>query len=181
MEEKEIKEFIFKNALEFYNFTEAQLYCANEILLTLNKEYQIHNSITNNIIIKSIQENYDFVGVTNKDISYTIKQLEEKFYFIEKHNEMNTYKITFDGQEMLQTNENFLKYLGKEIINLLTDLRENLRNRSQQYEINTLTIKDLQGSIFQAKYAWLFILANAVLTIIISVTAVYIIKRMGLG
>ncbi len=181
MGEKKSKETVLKYALQFYNLTEAQLYCANEIISFLNKEDQVYYPIRDNIIIKNIQENYDFIGVTKKDISYTLKQLDERFYFIEKHFNSEMYKITLEGREIIQVNKDFIEYLAKEIEKQIINNIENHRIRKLQDKINNLKLQDLEGSIFKTKYAWLFILANAVLTIIISVTIAYIIKRMGLS
>lgn len=181
MTELQAKEFMFKISEEIFNLTEAQVYCANEILLELNKETRIPSPITSTKIVKAVKEKHEYNEVKATDVAYTLKQLEERFSFIEKKGGIDMYIIQLLGQEIFNANRNFVIYLKREINNYILNTSESNKEKEIKDQINNLTIKDLKGSIFQFKYAWAYIIINAALTIGITITAVYLIKKLGLG
>lgn len=163
----EIPESVYEKIYFIYSLNKQQLLYANYIMNELSSDYKNFHKINYYKINKSIE---DFVGekLTDNDALYVLNKLENDFFFIEKHYDIDMYKITLNGAEILQKHKELILYLMSEIINRYEELNESLQEKAKQDEIDNLTIKQLKGSIFQIKYWWLFLIINAIISLIIA-------------
>ena len=173
-------DILFDYIQSIYKLNKAQVYFANFVLKELDKDYSRYNYIRDHEIRKVIKDQLE-LELTNNDISYTFDRLEHDLYFIDKHFEHNSYKITHSGKEILQEHGELLIYFGNDIKERLEEVNQNQQEKNLKDQIDNLTLRQLKGTIFQVNKWWLFLLINAGLTIIVSVIVALIIKKMGLN
>jgi len=179
---KDSKKTVLEYALKCFNLTETQLFLAKEIFNVLDKYYDISYPLKPEIseIKKTLKKEYNF-DVTDKDIDYVLRKLNEDLNFIDEGDHFGFYEINFKGREMLQSyNNDFINYVSEECKKRIKEQQENDNIKRIQDQINNLTIKDLKGSIFQSKNAILFIIFTAVISAILSFFVLWIINKMGL-
>lgn len=163
----EIPESVFEYINSMFSLNKQQVLYANYVMKELSSDYDNYHNVHPHKINKQIEE---LCGekLTDNDASYVLNKLENDLYFIDKHYDTDWHKITLSGAEIIQKHGELITYLMSEIKDTYEEAAQNLQEKAKQDEIDTLTIKQLKGSIFQVKYWWLFLIINAAISLIIA-------------
>jgi hypothetical protein len=170
---------IFELIENAFSLNKPQVLFANYILKEFNKDYNQYHFIEEHDIQEAIKEHFD-CELTRDDISYTLDRLEHALYLIDKHYNYQSYKLTHNGREILQKDKELLLYLVNEVKSRFELAIENIKEKTLKEQIDNLTIRQLNGSIFHVNKWWLILIINAIVTIIVSVIVALIIFKLGL-
>lgn len=151
-----------------FSLNRQQVLFANFVIKSLNKDYNSFHFIDDYSANKALKEHFS-CEVKKSDVSYTLDKLEYELSFIEKHYKNDSYKLTHWGMEVIQKHSELISYFSFELQNRLEKIKEKQEEINLKYKIDNLTLKQLEGSIFQIKKWWLILIINALVTIVVTV------------